>query len=206
MADLPGWRWRVWTASVRGASHLRSQMPNQDAVAHSLNESNARGPVILAVADGHGSDRSFRSDVGSHVAVTLAIENCREFANDLRGATPSQVKQSAEQRLPTLLMKPWQSKIEQHWRDNPLTDAERERWPVARDLASRETEVTLKEMLRVYGSTLLVILADEAYALSTFAALVQASFELVDRFFKLHADGLCYHDISFGNVFFDPKT
>ena len=28
----------------------------------------------------------------------------------------------------------------------------------------------------------------------TFAALVQASFELVDSFFKLHADGLCYRD------------
>ena len=40
----------------------------------------------------------------------------------------------------------------------------------------------------------------------TFAALVQASFDLVDSFFKLHADGLCYRDISFGNVFFDPKT
>jgi len=40
----------------------------------------------------------------------------------------------------------------------------------------------------------------------TFAALVHASFELVDSFFKLHADGLCYRDISFGNVFFDPQV
>ena len=40
----------------------------------------------------------------------------------------------------------------------------------------------------------------------TFAAVVHASFELVDSFFKLHADGLCYRDISFGNVFFDPQV
>ena len=165
MADIPAWRWRVWSASVRGASHLRSQTPNQDAVAHSLDESNPRGSVILAVADGHGSDRSFRSDIGSQFAVTLAIETCRNFANDIREKTPSQVEELAKQRLPTLLMKQWQSEIGQHWRNNPLTDVECERWPAARDLASRETEATPKEIFRVYGSTLLVILADEAYAL-----------------------------------------
>ena len=165
MADIPAWRWRVWSASVRGASHLRSQTPNQDAVAHWLSESNPRGPVILAVADGHGSDRSFRSDVGSQFAVRLAIETCRNFANDLHEKTPSQVEELAKQRLPTELVKQWQSEIEQHWRGNPLTDAERERWPAARDLASRESEATPKEIFGVYGSTLLVILADETYAL-----------------------------------------
>ena len=40
----------------------------------------------------------------------------------------------------------------------------------------------------------------------TFATVVHASFELVDSFFKLHADGLCYRDISFGNVCFDPQV
>ena len=165
MAELPAWRWQVWSASVRGASHLRSQTPNQDAVAHWVSEPNPRGPVILAVADGHGSDRSYRSDIGSQLAVAMAIETCRDFVNDLREATPSQVKQSAEQRLPNLLVKQWQSEVERHWQNNPLTDAERERWPAARDLASREAEATPKEKFRIYGSTLLVILADEAYAL-----------------------------------------
>lgn len=40
----------------------------------------------------------------------------------------------------------------------------------------------------------------------TFANLVTASFELVDSYKKLHAEGLCYKDISFGNVFLDPGT
>lgn len=39
-----------------------------------------------------------------------------------------------------------------------------------------------------------------------FRALVTAALELVEAFRRLHAAGLCYKDISFGNVFFDPAT
>lgn len=40
----------------------------------------------------------------------------------------------------------------------------------------------------------------------SFRALTTAGFELADSFFQLHAKGLCYRDISFGNVFFHPGT
>ena len=40
----------------------------------------------------------------------------------------------------------------------------------------------------------------------TIRNLATAGFQLADSFFLLHAKGLCYRDISFGNVFFDPKT
>jgi hypothetical protein len=40
----------------------------------------------------------------------------------------------------------------------------------------------------------------------SFRALTTAGLELAHNFFQLHAKGLCYRDISFGNVFFDPKT
>jgi DNA-binding helix-hairpin-helix protein with protein kinase domain len=40
----------------------------------------------------------------------------------------------------------------------------------------------------------------------TFRALATAGFELADSFFQLHAKGLCYRDISFGNVFFNPDS
>jgi len=39
-----------------------------------------------------------------------------------------------------------------------------------------------------------------------FRALVTASFELAYNYRQLHAKGLCYRDISFGNVFFDPES
>ena len=40
----------------------------------------------------------------------------------------------------------------------------------------------------------------------TFRALATAGFELADSFFQLHTKGLCYCDISFGNIFFDPDS
>ncbi len=40
----------------------------------------------------------------------------------------------------------------------------------------------------------------------TFRALITAGLELAQSFLHLHAKGLCYRDISFGNVFFDPDT
>ena len=40
----------------------------------------------------------------------------------------------------------------------------------------------------------------------TFRALTTLALELADSFLHLHALGLCYSDIAFGNVFFDPET
>jgi eukaryotic-like serine/threonine-protein kinase len=40
----------------------------------------------------------------------------------------------------------------------------------------------------------------------TFRALTMVGFNLAHSFLKLHAAGLCYRDINFGNVFFNPDT
>ena len=40
----------------------------------------------------------------------------------------------------------------------------------------------------------------------TFGALCMAGINLADGYHSLHSNGLCYRDISFGNLFFDPAT
>ena len=40
----------------------------------------------------------------------------------------------------------------------------------------------------------------------TFTGLATAGVHLADAFLQLHARGLCYRDISQGNVFVDPQT
>jgi DNA-binding helix-hairpin-helix protein with protein kinase domain len=40
----------------------------------------------------------------------------------------------------------------------------------------------------------------------SFRALATAGLELAGSYFELHAKGLCYRDISFGNVFFEPDS
>ncbi len=39
---------------------------------------------------------------------------------------------------------------------------------------------------------------------TTFRALATAGFYLADGYFQLHVGGMCYRDISFGNVFLEP--
>lgn len=40
----------------------------------------------------------------------------------------------------------------------------------------------------------------------SFRALARSGFELAHNYLELHSRGLCYRDISFGNIFFDPQT
>jgi DNA-binding helix-hairpin-helix protein with protein kinase domain len=40
----------------------------------------------------------------------------------------------------------------------------------------------------------------------SFRALTLVGFNLANSFLKLHAAGLCYRDVNFGNVFFNPET
>ena len=65
--------WRLMLETVKGASHDRQNLPNQDhGKFYQPNEN--RLPIILAISDGHGSAKSFRSDRGSKFAVETAIE------------------------------------------------------------------------------------------------------------------------------------
>src|SRR5262245_28649844 len=63
--------WAAIRGSVRGASHFRGGLANQDAVDVSVAAGGAL-PAILAVSDGHGSNKCFRSHVGSQFAVEIA--------------------------------------------------------------------------------------------------------------------------------------
>ena len=90
----PATAWRAIGRSVRGASHVRSSLPNQDAIAW-FPESGEGPPLIVAVSDGHGSPRNFRSDVGSKIAVeettklvhSLLVEGQPDLGSALRDQT-----------------------------------------------------------------------------------------------------------------------
>ena len=71
--------WRVAAATAAGASHLRDDIPNQDAVAHRVIEIGHGAVAIIAVADGAGS--APRSDEGSRVAVDAAVASVAEGIN-----------------------------------------------------------------------------------------------------------------------------
>ncbi|MBV9835228.1 MAG: protein phosphatase 2C domain-containing protein [Alphaproteobacteria bacterium] len=76
--------WAAGGSSVRGASHVRRDMPNQDALALSPSGPGGKPTLdaeafIAAIADGHGAPAYHHSDIGSRLAVDCAIEALRRF-------------------------------------------------------------------------------------------------------------------------------
>jgi serine/threonine protein phosphatase PrpC len=165
--DIPQEKWRCIGESVRGASHLRSGLPNQDAIqwypGHP--EPGLGLPVILAVSDGHGSAKSFRSDKGSRFAVSNAINVIQEFFSTIQKSDInfSTLKDGTERLLPQRLVNGWRTIVQQHLEENPFTDEEKENL-VKRDGESAWKAVENNNFL-VYGATLLAVLVTESFIL-----------------------------------------
>jgi serine/threonine protein phosphatase PrpC len=103
--------WRIIGESVRGASHERANLPNQDAIQW-LPERGDALPLILCVSDGHGSAKYFRSDAGARLAVDTAVEVIREFLNGQAGINNlSIIKRTAEEKLTQALAHRWREAV-----------------------------------------------------------------------------------------------
>lgn len=155
--------WRVIGKSVRGASHLKSGLPNQDSILWDP-ETGAQTPLILAVSDGHGSNKCFRSDVGSTLAVSTAVAAFRQLLSgqpDLENL--SAIKRIAEERLPQALVRDWKSAVEDHLSKNPFTEEEWARL-VEKDGHPARQAVEANTAL-AYGATLLTTLVADSFIL-----------------------------------------
>ena len=70
--------WSVITGSAIGKTHVRKGTPNQDAVGF-YQFPGSGSACVLAVSDGHGSEKCARSEIGSSLAVNSAIKVFIEF-------------------------------------------------------------------------------------------------------------------------------
>jgi serine/threonine protein phosphatase PrpC len=111
--------WRVLGESIRGASHIAHGQPNQDVI--QWWQSAGDLPLIIAVADGHGSARSFRSQMGAQIAVEVAIGTMRNFLDDQTdNLALSTIKDLAEDRLSYELTRVWKDRVETQIAQNPF--------------------------------------------------------------------------------------
>src|SRR5207249_2136853 len=116
-------RWRVGGASRRGRSHVRSGLPNQDAIEYWASADG--NTAVMAVADGHGSALCFRSGVGSRVAVTTAVELFRKFATTIPSSqSVSAIGDRARALLAEELTQSWRAAVAGDLAANPFTAAE----------------------------------------------------------------------------------
>ncbi len=155
--------WQVIGQSVRGASHARTGLPNQDAI-HWFPESQQGPPLILVLSDGHGSTKSFRSEVGSRIAVEQTARLLHEFLRGQpRTANLTSVKRTAEERIPQELVRRWQQSVDAHLKEMPFTDEELARLTEKRGGGSR-SELSANPRL-AYGATVLAVLVTREYLL-----------------------------------------
>ncbi|NLI76836.1 MAG: protein phosphatase 2C domain-containing protein [Candidatus Riflebacteria bacterium] len=140
--SFPGWL--AFGASVRGATHTQRNLPNQDALAWTPPDGHGP-PLVLALADGHGEARSFRSHHGARLAVQAACD----LGADLAGEALSSAGAESGRRLADR----WRQLVEAHRTANP--DGWDEAIAGLERAGDRQAPAELHENpLLAYGSTL----------------------------------------------------
>jgi len=193
--------WHCIGKSVTGASHLRHGLPNQDAlkiwrslrgaaraakqIPAGSHNSNLTLPLVLAVSDGHGSAKSFRSHIGSQMAVEAAIqvitENIFQGRFNLEGQENSHlesdlatIKDFAGNYLPERIVRRWQQSVRQHLEENEITDEEWEDLKkkggsngqkfigkILEEFYQAESTTINSQFSIIYGATLLIAIVTD---------------------------------------------
>jgi serine/threonine protein phosphatase PrpC len=153
--------WCVIGKSVRGASHVRTGLPNQDYIKW-LPESGASLPIILAISDGHGSDKYFRSANGAQLAVETTLTVINTFlASQLKSPNMSIVRHISEENLPRDIFRSWRNAVADDISNRPLTNAELDRLEIKQGIDTRR-QVVLDPVL-AYGTTIIAVIVSESF-------------------------------------------
>jgi hypothetical protein len=143
--------WHVVASTARGRSHLARGRPNEDAVAR--RHLPAIDGIVVAVADGHGHDRHFRSATGSALAVQVACRVADDLATEPGRfrRRPAPIERIRDQ-LPSAILGSWRAEVARHVSAHPFTEPEQ----AGLDVDGDGPEVP-------YGSTLLVAMITPAW-------------------------------------------
>ena len=159
--------WRLMLETVRGASHERKKLPNQDyGDFYQPNENKL--PIILAISDGHGSAKSFRSDRGSRFAVETAMELLKGLVDqESDRENISAVKDYVNDKLPQKIVSKWKEKVDGDLKNNDFTSEELDNLEKEEGIKVRQSLEDNKKDRKyvVYGATLLAVLLTEDYNL-----------------------------------------
>lgn len=154
--------WLVGGRSVKGSTHAKSNIPNQDSI--SWIRSKKSNSIILSVADGHGSNVHFRSKIGSRIATKTSIETLDKFFNkqNVDFFNISQYKESIRFLLPKLMVRSWSDEIMKHYKNSPFNKNEISQLMKNLDKSiSGNNDYVIEHLYRdpriAYGTTLLSV-------------------------------------------------
>lgn len=143
---------------VKGAAHERNNKPLQDS--KKIIEISDR-IVILAVADGHGSDRCIRSDRGSVIAVNsfyAVMKNyLLSYGQDANGMANlvTFLNREGDTRFAQDLCEEWQTRIKQSFYKNKIEE-----------MVATDGMIDWKAVYTLYGTTLLGMLITDSFVFS----------------------------------------
>jgi len=159
-------QWLVTGSSRRGANHLRRELPNQDAIAWETRGDN----LVLALSDGHGSIKHFRSDIGAKLAVESAIEIVlKEISTEsLSTSVLKKLESRIKNKLPQRITNKWLSKVKNHYQNNlfsldRIAQMKLEKIELKEGIAARKK--VEQNYVKAYGSTLVVVVLTEKFSL-----------------------------------------
>jgi serine/threonine protein phosphatase PrpC len=152
--------WRVIGETVPGASHLRAGIPNQDNILF-VRESSRSLPIILCIADGHGSPKCFRSDRGSRYVVKKSAYLLSEFLDERRGRFDTAEIESQKDYLSAELVRRWREAVEADLKKEPFTEKEFENLEKKADAKTRK--LVEDNPLLAYGTTSLTVAMEEDF-------------------------------------------
>lgn len=143
---------------VKGATHERNGKPLQDS--KKIIEVSDR-IAILAVADGHGSDKCARSDRGSAIAVNAfyaVIKNyLLSYAQDENGLANlvAFLNREGDMRFAQDVCEEWQARVKQSFYKNKVES-----------MIADDGTIDWKSVYSLYGTTLLGMLITETFVFS----------------------------------------
>ena len=155
-------RWEALSATARGASHEKNGIVNQDSVRVHL-PTHADDVLLIAVADGHGSTRSFRSDRGSALAAECALRELGKLTRRLGpDASLSIVRNHANNRWPRDLVSAWKKAVRADVLAKPFTQLDFAAFPDAPPVVKGDEDLPLTAHL-AYGATLVAVAITRHY-------------------------------------------
>ena len=139
------------SASVQGELHASLGKANQDAVrVHQEGDT-----LFMAVADGHGSSRSFRSSRGAEMATDCAMRAFRDLMWRMGMDAPlSRMRRQMERRLTQAIVTDWHRAVREDIAMDPFTAMDFAAFPEKVPIVKPGEDLPFSAYL-AYGATLI---------------------------------------------------
>ena len=139
----------VHSVSTVGATHLKKKIPCQDRSACFCSWSHS----AIAICDGHGGRRHFRSGEGASIAISVCKDAIGAFCKKIARIKMCNAEYEAVYDLAKHIIAEWRIQVYSDYRNHAFSESEMS------DLTPSEVEQLKRAPEIAYGSTLLLAVA-----------------------------------------------